>query len=184
MGGNRLWEASMVLNRVCFAAFGVMVLAWSGPSAAQQYRAGEFLNLDLSRAVLSPKPLGPAASFAPGPLDVTVDRGNNAAQAGAELLVDPKTVAAATVHAENNSALKNSTPKNSTPKSALRTAASGIRAAHVRTAERSVPAQAACAGRASRSKPRGVASPRDHRSGLALQVGRHLQLEAIKMTPS
>ena len=124
----------MVLNRVCFAAFGVMVLAWSGPSAAQQYRAGEFLNLDLSRAVLSPKPLGPAASFTPGPLDVTVDRGNNAAQASAELLVDPKTVAAATVHVENNS-----TPKDSAPKSVLRTAASGMRAAHVRTAERSVP---------------------------------------------
>src|ERR1700722_3027305 len=120
MGGNWLWEALMVLNRVCFVALGVMVVAWSGLSAAQQYRPNEFLNLDLSRAVLSPKPLGPAASFAPGPLDVTVDRGNNAAQASAELVVDPKPVATATVHAQNDSTSNNSTSNNLTSKTALR----------------------------------------------------------------
>jgi hypothetical protein len=125
----------MVLNRVCFAAFGAMVLAWSGLSAAQQYRPGEYLNLDLSRAVLSPKPLGPAASFAPGPLDVTVDRGKEAAQSNAELVIDPKSVATATVHAQNDSTPKNSTPKNFTSN---KTAASGLRAAHA-SAERSVP---------------------------------------------
>jgi hypothetical protein len=67
-------------------------------SAAQQYRPDEFLKLDLSRAVLSPTPLGPAAGFTPGPLDVTIGNGN--AKANAELLVDPKTVAASTVKAE------------------------------------------------------------------------------------
>jgi hypothetical protein len=144
MGGNWLWEALMVLNRVCFVALGVMVVAWSGLSAAQQYRPNEFLNLDLSKAVLSPKPLGPAASFAPGPLDVTVDRGKDAAPASAELVVDPKTVATATVHAENDSTPKTSTPKNSTSKhftskTAIRTAASGMRAARVRAADRSAP---------------------------------------------
>jgi hypothetical protein len=128
----------MVVNRVSFAAFGVMVLAWSGLSSAQQYRADEYLKLDLSQAVLSPKPLGPAASFAPGPLDVTVDRGNHAAQASAELAADPKAVAAATVHVENNSTPQNPTPKTAL-KSALKTAASGMRAAHTRAAERSVP---------------------------------------------
>jgi hypothetical protein len=120
----------MVLNRARLAAFGVMALAWSGLSAAQPYRADEFLKLDLSRAVLSPTPLGPASSFAPGPLDVTVDRGNNAAQAHAESGVEsksdakivstPKTVSTATVHVES------------------KTAASGLRAAHAR-AERSTP---------------------------------------------
>jgi hypothetical protein len=126
----------MVLNRVCFAAFGVMVLAWSGLSAAQQYRPGEYLNLDLSRAVLSPKPLGPAAGFTPGPLDVTVDRGNNAAQASAELVVDPKSVPTATVRVESNFTPKNLAAKNFAPKTAIRIAASGMRAAHAR-AERS-----------------------------------------------
>jgi hypothetical protein len=118
----------MVLKNVFIATIGVAALAWGGLSAAQQYRADEFLNLDLSRAVLSPKPLGPAASFAPGPLDVTVDRGKDAAQASAEFVVDPKTVPTATVHAESKS----------TAQTALGTAASGMRAAHAR-AERSAP---------------------------------------------
>src|SRR5271168_2118088 len=133
----------MVLNRVCFAAFGVMMLAWSGLSAAQQYRPGEYLTLDLSRAVLSPKPLGPAAGFTPGPLDVTVDRGNHVAQASAELVVDPRPVPTATVRVESNSTAKNFAPKNFVtknfvPKTAIRIAASGMRAAHART-ERSAP---------------------------------------------
>jgi len=131
----------MVLNRVCFAAFGVMILAWSGLSAAQQYRPGEYLTLDLSRAVLSPKPLGPAAGFTPGPLDVTVDRGNHVAQASAELVVDPKPVPTATVRVESNSTAKNFAPKNFVtknfaPKATIRIAASGMRAAHA-SAERS-----------------------------------------------
>jgi hypothetical protein len=112
-----------------------MVLAWSGLAAAQQYRPDEFFNLDPSRAVLSPKPLGPATSFTPGPLDVTVDRGKDAAQSSAEFVVDPKTVPAATVHAENK-------PENkSTTKTALRAAASGRRMAHAR-AERPAPRHA------------------------------------------
>src|SRR3569832_23652 len=94
----------MMLNRVWLAAIGMTALAWCGPSAVQQYRADEFLSLDLSRAVFSPKPLGPAASFSPGPLDVTIDRGQGAAQANAELAVDPKTVPPSTVHAENRPA--------------------------------------------------------------------------------
>jgi hypothetical protein len=113
------------------AALGVAALAWSGLSAAQQYRADEFLGLDLSRAALSPKPLGPATSFAPGPLEVTVDRGNDAPPASAEFLVEPKTVPAATVHAEGNSSTTHSATR-----SAARTVASRTRVARPR-AERS-----------------------------------------------
>ena len=126
----------MVLNRVWLAAFGVMVLAWSGLSVAQQYQPDEFLNLDPTRAVLSPKPLGPATSFTPGPLDVRVDRSKDAAPSTAEFVVDPKIVPAATVHAENKPESK---PENkSTARTALRTLASGRRMAHAR-AERSAP---------------------------------------------
>jgi hypothetical protein len=96
----------MVLNRVWLAAIGAAMVAWSGLASAQQYRADEFLNLDLSRAVLSPKPLGPAASFTPGPLDVTIDRGKDASQTNAELVIDPKTVPVATVRAESTSSAK------------------------------------------------------------------------------
>src|ERR1700748_599002 len=112
----------MVLYRIWLAAIGLLALASSGPLAAQQYRADEFLNLDLSRAVLSPKPLGPAASFTPGPLDVTIDRGKDARQANAELLVDPKTVSTATVHAEN-------TPARTTK---LKASTTATRVAHAR----------------------------------------------------
>ena len=65
-------------------------LAWSGISVADEYRADEFLGLDLSKAVLSPKLLGPAASFQPGPLDMTVDRGSNRAHAMAEPVAGPE----------------------------------------------------------------------------------------------
>jgi hypothetical protein len=41
------------------------LLAWSGASHADEYRAGEFFGLDLSQAVLSPKRLGPTTEFAP-----------------------------------------------------------------------------------------------------------------------
>jgi hypothetical protein len=129
----------MVLKSIFIAAIGVVALAWSDPSAAQQYRADEFLHLDLSSAVLSPNPIGPAASFAPGPLDVTIDRGNVAAQANAESVIEPKSepksdlkpvpksVPTAVVHAESKPATQ----------TAPVTRSSGIRAADAH-AERSV----------------------------------------------
>jgi hypothetical protein len=69
------------------------MLAWSGGSVADEYRPEEFLRLDLSAAVLSPKPLGPAAGFVPGPLDVTIDRGSGGAQARAEAAAEPRSEA-------------------------------------------------------------------------------------------
>jgi hypothetical protein len=84
-------EALMILRDIFIAVFGVTLL-WSGVSIADEYRPDEFLGLDLSRAVLSPRPLGPAAGFAPGPLDVKVDRGGEDAQARAEPAAEPKIV--------------------------------------------------------------------------------------------
>jgi hypothetical protein len=113
---------------------GVAALVWSGLAAAQPYRPDDFLNLDLSKAVLSPRPLGPAMSFTPGPLDVTVDRGNNPAQANAESVIDPKTVAAETVHAESVSSA-NHAELSTAAKAALvnRTAAGRRRVARAHT---------------------------------------------------
>jgi hypothetical protein len=98
----------MVLQRAWSAAvtaiiLGTAVFASGSVAAAQQYRPDEFLKLDLSKAVLSPKLLGPSESFTPGPLDVTVGRGNDAPQANAELVVDPKSVPVAAVHPESKS---------------------------------------------------------------------------------
>jgi hypothetical protein len=58
-----------------------MLLAWSGVSVADEYRPDEFLGLDLSRAALSPKRLGPDARFAPVRIEARVDRAPSTARA-------------------------------------------------------------------------------------------------------
>ena len=49
-------------------------LVLGGVATADEYRPGEFLGLNLSRAVLSPKRLGPEAEFAPVPIEARSDR--------------------------------------------------------------------------------------------------------------
>jgi hypothetical protein len=79
-------------RKICSAAICAALLAWSGLSLAaetrpDQYRPGEFLGLDLSKAVLSPKPLGPPSTFAPVPIEA--DSGSPGAQARAEPKLAP-----------------------------------------------------------------------------------------------
>jgi len=64
----------MVLKNVLSALICMMLLAVSGLALAEEYRADEFLGLDLSRAVLSPKPLGPSSEFVPVPVEAKADR--------------------------------------------------------------------------------------------------------------
>lgn len=54
----------MVLKTV-FAAVVCTAFLAANPAMADGYRPDEFLGLDLSKAALSPKPLGPPAQFAP-----------------------------------------------------------------------------------------------------------------------
>ncbi len=68
----------MGLNNVFAAILGATLVAWSGMSIADQYRPGEFLGLDLSSAVLSPKPLGPATQFTPVRIEARADRASPA----------------------------------------------------------------------------------------------------------
>lgn len=75
----------MVLKRSLTGIICASLVLWSGLSPAAQYRPDEFLGMDLSKTALSPKPLGPAETFAPV-----------AAQAGAdqtrrEMRLEPKT---------------------------------------------------------------------------------------------
>jgi hypothetical protein len=79
----------MVLRSVFVASLCATTLAWGGVSVADEYRADEFLGLDLSAAVLSPKPLGPAASFT-GPTEVTADRASSSTHANVEPAVAPR----------------------------------------------------------------------------------------------
>ena len=55
----------MVLKRVYQFALCASLLLWAGSAPADEYRPDEFLSLDLSAAVLSPKRLGPPTEFAP-----------------------------------------------------------------------------------------------------------------------
>jgi hypothetical protein len=71
-----------VLRQLCAAALGAALLAWAGLSWGDEYRPSEFLGLDLSKAVLSPKPLGPPAQFAPVPIEA--NSGSPVAQTHAE----------------------------------------------------------------------------------------------------
>jgi hypothetical protein len=89
----------MVLKNVSAAIMCTTLLAWSGLAAADEYRPDEFLGLDLSRAVLSPKPLGPAQRFVPVQLEANTDRGNEGTPARAEARAEPKIVKTRVVHA-------------------------------------------------------------------------------------
>ena len=80
----------MVLKNVFIAILCTTLSAWSGLSVADEYRPDQFLGLDLSRAVLSPKPLGPASQFAPVPVEARADRGSEAAPARAERITRSK----------------------------------------------------------------------------------------------
>ncbi len=82
----------MVLKNVGIAIICTTLLAWSSASLADEYRPDEFLRLDLSKALLSPKPLGPPSEFAPVQVEAKADRGSEGAQARAEPTAESKLV--------------------------------------------------------------------------------------------
>src|SRR3982074_976250 len=76
----------MVLKSAVAVVLCIGFLALGGAARADEYRASEFLGLDLSRAVLSQKRLGPEAEFAPVPIEARSDR----AQADPDASVWPR----------------------------------------------------------------------------------------------
>jgi len=64
----------MVLKTAIASALCTGLLMWGGGALADEYRANEFLGLDLSQAVLSPKRLGPETQFAPVRIEARTDR--------------------------------------------------------------------------------------------------------------
>jgi hypothetical protein len=82
----------MVLKNVTAAVICATLLGWSSSSFADEYRPDEFLRLDLSKALLSPKPLGPPSEFAPVQVEAKADRGSEGAQARAEPMAESKLV--------------------------------------------------------------------------------------------
>jgi hypothetical protein len=80
----------MILKTICAAAICAVLLAGGSPSKANEYRPDEFLSLDLSKAVLSPKPLGPSSEFAPVAIEARTDPGSDGAGARVEPRANPK----------------------------------------------------------------------------------------------
>jgi hypothetical protein len=78
----------MALNRVLAVLACAALVALGTTARADEYRAGEFFGLDLSKAVLSPKRLGPAAEFAPVAVEARTDAKRNVAEPKA----DPRSV--------------------------------------------------------------------------------------------
>jgi hypothetical protein len=81
----------MVPKSLVSAVFAAALLA-SGSALAADYHPGDFLNLDLSKAVLSKTPLGPPTEFAPVAVEAKGDRAGEPAWARNELKVEPKQV--------------------------------------------------------------------------------------------
>jgi hypothetical protein len=79
----------MAPNRVLAAFACAALVALGTPGRADEYRAGEFFSLDLSKAVLSPKRLGPTAEFAPVAVEARTDANRNVAEPKADT---PRTV--------------------------------------------------------------------------------------------
>lgn len=63
----------MVLKSAFVAAVCTGLLALAGPATAAEYRPAEYLKLDLSKALLSPKRIGPEARFAPVRIEARSD---------------------------------------------------------------------------------------------------------------
>ena len=80
----------MVPKSVVSVLAGAVLLAVSGASFADEYKPDEFLQLDLSKAVLSPKPLGPQTQFAPVRIEAN---SGNASPAAAQPLASRKVAA-------------------------------------------------------------------------------------------
>ena len=80
----------MVLKGVLAAVVCAALLAGSAASAAEGYKPDEFLSLDLSKAALSPKLLGPPAQFEPMRVEPKTDAQSSATRADAA----PKAVSA------------------------------------------------------------------------------------------
>jgi hypothetical protein len=71
----------------------------SGSASAADYRASDFLTLDLSKAVFSKTPLGPPTEFAPVAVEAKGDRSSEVAWARETLKAEPKQVPTRTVRA-------------------------------------------------------------------------------------
>jgi hypothetical protein len=80
----------MVLKNALVAAVCTGLLALAGAANAAEYRASEYLKLDLSKALLSPKRIGPETRFGPVRIEARSDEVADSTDADLEASVWPK----------------------------------------------------------------------------------------------
>ena len=81
----------MVLKSAFVAAVCTGLLTLAGPATAAEYHPAEYLNLDLSKALLSPKRIGPEARFGPVRIEAKSDEvASDTTDADLEASVWPK----------------------------------------------------------------------------------------------
>ncbi|MBR0795435.1 hypothetical protein JQ615_08540 [Bradyrhizobium jicamae] len=80
----------MVLKNAFVAAVCTAFLAMGSVASADEYRPGEFFGLDLSKAVLSPKRLGPPTQFQPVPVEANSDHGTDTQAKVDEPKIEPQ----------------------------------------------------------------------------------------------
>jgi hypothetical protein len=83
----------MVLKHMVPALVCAALLAAGSVARADDYRPGEYFGLDLSKAVMSPKRLGPPAEFAPVAVEAKSDHASEPNWARGELKTEPRKVA-------------------------------------------------------------------------------------------
>jgi hypothetical protein len=98
----------MALRALFAGLFGVALLLFASAATAADYRPEEFLRLDLSKAVLSPKLLGPPAEFTPVGVEAEDDRSSDGAAqvvTAEPRVAPPHRQAAARAHSEKSKGL-------------------------------------------------------------------------------
>jgi hypothetical protein len=143
----------MDLRKIFPALVGAALLVMGGASMAADYRADEFLGLDLSKAVLSPKRLGPPAEFVPVPLEAKGDIAKSDA-------------------AKNDTAAKTDTAKTDTAKTdAAKSDVATTEPAQPRSERRAISHRGTAVAHVRVEKPRGAARTKlAHRNGNPLDA--------------
>jgi len=80
----------MVLKSALVAAVCTGLMALAGPARAAEYSPSEYLKLDLSKALISPKRIGPETQFAPVRIEARSDETAETADTDLEASVWPK----------------------------------------------------------------------------------------------
>jgi hypothetical protein len=170
----------MVLRKAFPALAGVALLVMGGVSMAADYRADEFLGLDLSKALLSPKRLGPPTEFAPVPSEAKGDVANvDVAKTDAVGSDTAKTGTTKSDTAESGAT------RNDIPRSEVATVDHAREPARAKAGRRALSPRDTAIAHARVDEPRGAARTKlAHRHGNPLDAqARDTRIQAARIQP-